>query len=931
MTHDDLISTVRQLSVATAFAVLLSACGADPADRIARAQQHMAEGDYASAVLEARNALQEEPANIEARLLFANASRGVGDFRTAAAEFVRARELGADLPQFLLPFAESLLVIGGADQVVEELAEALQAEPANPQHRLMLAHAFAAINEPESATSLYRDVIERDPSQADAYVGLATLAEQAGDDATSAEWSARAQRTVPDSPELQLFLAQRENNPEARAEIAKRAYELINGSVSPLTRAQVLLVRVENFLQLGDADNASAMLQEYQSLYPGAPQTLFLQSLIALERGNVDRARNGLLRLSESMADGSPADLFLGSINLQQSNLRQAEAYLNKALRFDRNSVAARKLLAETLLQLNRPKEALEVLSALAPEQTEDGQVLALLGRAAVASGNPSDGVGFFERSSAELPGDPGLQLATAYSHLAAGDAAAALALLERVEDDAAGGYRSSLLRMLAHLSTSDREAAIGEAERLVAENPEDSAAWSLAGQLLGNLSQFDVARRFYNRALTLDASNSEASYGLARVELADGQTDTAIRLFEDLLSDKPAYMPALAAYARIQQMKGADSDVTAAINAAVAAEPDSPEPRLLLAQYQLFNGELEAALATAETGLESTPDDPRLLQIRGKARGGLGNEEAARRDLLRAAELAPSDRLMQMDKARVLVKTGDPEGARRVVQDYLEVRPNDIEALLFSADLDLSTGRPDRAATVITEVLARDPENRTALTLQGDILRRRGDAQGALERYAAAGKSGLDSRLVLRQFSAMNQIDPARGRDLLEQWIADNPDDVTARTALAQTLDAAGDTTAALSLYEALAEQGDGDTQARSVVLNNLAWLYFTQGDARARETAEQARRLSPENPAILDTLGWIAHTAGDSDVAVSSLRRANELAPRNPEIASHLAAALVESGETEQARRLLVRALESNSRFAGRADAEALLQRLQ
>lgn len=484
---------------------------------------------------------------------------------------------------------------------------------------------------------------------------------------------------------------------------------------------------------------------------------------------------------------------------------------------------------------------------------------------------------------------------------------------------------------MLAHLSGNDRAAAIGEAEALVARAPDDATAWSLAGQLMGNLREFPIARQYYTQALSIDAMHTPSRYGLARVELADGSVSKANELLEALLDDVPGYMPAVATVGQIAASMGNTAAAVSRVEAAVAASPEAAEPRFLLAQYQLSAGETEAALASAEAGLEFHPDNPRLLQMRGKARGQLGNEEAARQDLLRAAELAPLDRLMQLDKARVLLNTDDPEAAREVVSEYLKARPGDTVALLFGADLDLNQGAVDRAANAVNAVLDQDPDNRAALILQGDILLQRGDLEGALDRFDVAGRNQLDRRLLVRQFSTRQKLGLPDSRSVLDAWLERNPDDVQIQTVLAQSLDAAGEQAAAISLYEELADRQGTNDRARAIVLNNLAWMYFTAGDARARQTAAQARSLSPRTAAINDTFGWIALSEDDLDTALPALRRANELDRDNPEIAWHLASALSQNGESEQAMRLLGRALQSDSRFSGRDEAEALYAQLR
>jgi hypothetical protein len=81
----------------------------------------------------------------------------------------------------------------------------------------------------------------------------------------------------------------------------------------------------------------------------------------------------------------------------------------------------------------------------------------------------------------------------------------------------------------------------------------------------------------------------------------------------------------------------------------------------------------------------------------------------------------------------------------------------------------------------------------------------------------------------------------------------------------------------------------------------------------------------LAPDNGAITDTLGWLL-LAADDPTALPLLERAAEQAPEIPEIRYHLAAALVQHGNTGRAREILDSILRSGADFSSRGEAEAL-----
>jgi predicted Zn-dependent protease len=67
------------------------------------------------------------------------------------------------------------------------------------------------------------------------------------------------------------------------------------------------------------------------------------------------------------------------------------------------------------------------------------------------------------------------------------------------------------------------------------------------------------------------------------------------------------------------------------------------------------------------------------------------------------------------------------------------------------------------------------------------------------------------------------------------------------------------------------------------------------------------------PDNPAVLDSLGWVRFKRGDSKGAIEQLARAYALA-HDPEIAAHWGEALWKGGNQSEARRVWAAALARN-----------------
>ena len=73
----------------------------------------------------------------------------------------------------------------------------------------------------------------------------------------------------------------------------------------------------------------------------------------------------------------------------------------------------------------------------------------------------------------------------------------------------------------------------------------------------------------------------------------------------------------------------------------------------------------------------------------------------------------------------------------------------------------------------------------------------------------------------------------------------------------------------------------------------------------AEARELIQKAMELSPGEPSITDSMGWVEYRLGNRDEAIRWLREAYQARP-DPEIAAHLGEVLWSAARAEEARRV-------------------------
>ena len=98
------------------------------------------------------------------------------------------------------------------------------------------------------------------------------------------------------------------------------------------------------------------------------------------------------------------------------------------------------------------------------------------------------------------------------------------------------------------------------------------------------------------------------------------------------------------------------------------------------------------------------------------------------------------------------------------------------------------------------------------------------------------------------------------------------------------------------------------------AMALNALGYTLAdrTTRYSEARDLIQKAHSLNPDDPAILDSLGWVNYRLGNLSEAETYLRKALERFPDH-EVAAHLGEVLWAQGKQSEARKVWATALQS------------------
>jgi Flp pilus assembly protein TadD len=191
-----------------------------------------------------------------------------------------------------------------------------------------------------------------------------------------------------------------------------------------------------------------------------------------------------------------------------------------------------------------------------------------------------------------------------------------------------------------------------------------------------------------------------------------------------------------------------------------------------------------------------------------------------------------------------------------------------------------------------------------------------------AVKAYQTADAAAPSAPLTLRLAGAQVRNGQADAADkTLTDWLAKHPDDlVIAEELSGLQINQQKYADAKTTLQAVLAKQPH-DVSA----LNNLAWIDQKLGVADAKSLAQRAYSLGP-NAQTADTLGWILTTGGDPSTGALLLRQANS-SSNDPRIEYHFAVALKDTGQKDEAVKLLHQVVAAQGQFEEKADAQKLL----
>ena len=370
-----------------------------------------------------------------------------------------------------------------------------------------------------------------------------------------------------------------------------------------------------------------------------------------------------------------------------------------------------------------------------------------------------------------------------------------------------------------------------------------------------------------------------EARFAVAQAAASVGRNEAAVAALQKADDLRPGWEPAALLRAQILDQTS-HADALAFMRAFLAAHADAREVRLAYARVLVNANHFDEARAEFTRLTRDFPRNAEVSFAAGLLSLQMGDAKTAHDFLAKTLEYNPRDPnavYYYLGQAAEQMKQPEAAGAY-----YAGVKTGNylVPARARQAALLVGAGRPDEASALLKATRGEnDAQNVRLIQAQAEVLR--GSKQYAaiydvlsegLKRYPDSADLLYDHAMAAEKLDKLDVLEAD-----LRRVIVLRPMDAQAYNALGYTL---ADRTKRLS---------------------------------EALTLLDKALTLSPDDPFILDSVGWAQYRSGNLPRAQEYLERAFKARP-DPEIAAHLGEVLWASGQRDEAGKLWQSSLQSH-----------------
>jgi tetratricopeptide (TPR) repeat protein len=506
-------------------------------DFVKSGDQYAAQGKYAEAVIEYRNAVQQDPRFGEARRKLANTYRKLGDLPNAYQQAVRAADLLPDDPEAQFEAGELLLITNHFDDAKARADKALSLRPKYIQAQILRANALAGLHKLDDAVSEVENAIQNDPDQAISYASLGAIQMFRGDQKDAEAAFKKAVDADPNFVEARLALANFYWAVGRRADAEVQLKDVLKADPKHVLANRTLAIL---YMGSGRAAEAEAPLKVLAADSSSPDGKLALADYyVATHR--VPEARAILDGIVSSGKDGfAKASLRLAGLGLVARDRAEATRLVDAVLAKEPGNADA--LVASAMLRSEdgHLDEALAAVKSAIKSAPQSARAEFVMGEIYLKRRDEADAIAAFTEALKLDPRMARAEVALARIHLAAGRLDEAEHFARSAIAKLSGYVDAHLILAQVNLMRGNATAAEPSIRALTRALPDLPAAQVQLGRLELLKGNEAAARQAFQHALAKAPDTLDATAGLITMDLRSGQRAAAHEKIDQAVQRAP-------------------------------------------------------------------------------------------------------------------------------------------------------------------------------------------------------------------------------------------------------------------------------------------------------------------------------------------------------------------------------------------------------
>jgi tetratricopeptide (TPR) repeat protein len=516
-------------SLAAAVVLTTAACSKDPEvakrEYVRSGDTYVANKQYREAIVEYRNAVQQDPRFGEARSKLAEAYFQAGDIENAFREYIRAADLLPNDVTAQLKAGEILLAAKRYEDAKARADAALVIAPQRIEAQILRANALAGLNKVDDAVKEVEDAIRRAPDRSASYSNLGALQMIRGNREEAEAAFKQAAAMSPNSPQGYLALANFYLAAGRRGEAETQLKSALSvGPKDELTNRALGYF----YISTGRAAEAEAPFKTFADVARGSAGKLTLSDYYIMVNRTGDARRTLEAVPQTDRQSYLTARLRLARLALQTGDRQRASALVDEVLAKDPQNVDALLVKGQLLVSEGKSDEALAAVREATAKDPRSAQAQYALGRLLVTQRDSQNAMNAFSEAVKLNPNLGEAELELAKLHFDGGRIDLAEQFARSAATKVSGNGEAQILLAHIDLVKGRLESAERTLTALLKANPGSPVVQTEFGRLQLVKKNRSEARGAFERALSKDQGFFGALSSLTQMDLEDKHLDVA-------------------------------------------------------------------------------------------------------------------------------------------------------------------------------------------------------------------------------------------------------------------------------------------------------------------------------------------------------------------------------------------------------------------